>query len=75
MQLQLISDGTSQCEVDSQAPIVFSFAPKKFRRNATGPVFATIHGQPLQGYKHWFDPAVEEAGIRGTACATRLQVG
>lgn len=32
--------------------------------NGTGPVFVTIHGEPLQGYKHWFDPAVQEAGIR-----------
>src|ERR1700691_2375255 len=27
-------------------------------------VFVNIQGQPLRGYKHWFDPAVEEAGLR-----------
>jgi site-specific recombinase XerD len=32
--------------------------------NGTGPVFVTIHGEPLLGYKHWFDSAVQEAGIR-----------
>jgi integrase len=29
-----------------------------------GPVFVSIHGEPLHGYKHWFDPAVKEAGIQ-----------
>ena len=29
-----------------------------------GQVFVNIEGKPLQGYKHWFDPAVEEAGLR-----------
>jgi hypothetical protein len=23
-----------------------------------------MKGEPLQGYKHWFDPAVEKAGVR-----------
>jgi integrase len=32
--------------------------------NASDPVFVNIHREPLQGYKHWFDPAVTEAGIR-----------
>jgi len=32
--------------------------------NGAGPVFVNIQGQPLHGYKHWFDPAVEEAGLR-----------
>jgi site-specific recombinase XerD len=32
--------------------------------NAAGRVFVNIHGEPLQGYKHWFDAAVSEAGIR-----------
>lgn len=30
-----------------------------------GRVFVNIHGQPLNGYKHWFDPAVRKAGIGG----------
>lgn len=29
------------------------------------PVFVTMGGEPLQGYKHWFQPAVSEAGVRG----------
>jgi integrase len=29
-----------------------------------GQVFVNIQGKPLRGYKHWFDPAVEEAGLR-----------
>jgi integrase len=29
-----------------------------------GQVFVNIQGKPLQGYKHWFDRAVEEAGLR-----------
>jgi site-specific recombinase XerD len=32
--------------------------------NTTGLVFVNIHGEPLRGYKHWFNPAVSEAGIR-----------
>jgi len=32
--------------------------------NGKGEVFVTIEGTPLHGYKHWFDPAVEEAGLR-----------
>jgi site-specific recombinase XerD len=27
-------------------------------------VFVNIHGEPLTGYKHWFNPAVREAGIK-----------
>ena len=29
-----------------------------------GPVFVTMAGEPLRGYKHWFEPAVGEAGVR-----------
>lgn len=32
--------------------------------NREGQVFVNIQGQPLRGYKHWFDRAVEEAGLR-----------
>jgi integrase len=32
--------------------------------NADGRVFVNIHGEPLRGYKHWFDWAVSEAGVR-----------
>jgi integrase len=32
--------------------------------NADGPVFVNIHGEHLRGYKHWFDRAVSEAGVR-----------
>jgi site-specific recombinase XerD len=29
-----------------------------------GPVFVTMQGEPLRGYRHWFDPAVRRAGIK-----------
>jgi integrase len=32
--------------------------------NKEGRVFVNIQGQPLRGYKHWFDPAVKEASLR-----------
>jgi integrase len=32
--------------------------------NRQGSVFVNIQGQPLRAYKHWFDRAVEEAGVR-----------
>jgi site-specific recombinase XerD len=32
--------------------------------NGKGEVFVNIEGHALHGYKHWFDPAVEEAGLR-----------
>lgn len=32
--------------------------------NGEGPVFVNMEGKPLHGYKHWFDPAVGEAGLR-----------
>ncbi len=28
-----------------------------------GRVFVNMQGEPLKGYKHWFDPAVREAGV------------
>ncbi len=35
------------------------------RSSGEGRVFVNIHGEPLQGYKHWFEPAVSEAGLSG----------
>jgi len=32
--------------------------------NGECPVFVNIRGEALRGYKHWFDPAVEEAGLK-----------
>ena len=29
-----------------------------------GEVFVNIQGEALHGYKHWFDPAVEEARLK-----------
>ena len=29
----------------------------------SGRVFLNVHGEPLAEYKHWFEPAVTEAGI------------
>src|SRR5438445_6474223 len=33
------------------------------RSSGQGRVFVNMQGEPLKGYKHWFDPAVREAGI------------
>ena len=27
-------------------------------------MFVNTHGEPLKGYKHWFGPAVQTAGLR-----------
>jgi len=27
-------------------------------------VFVNMNGEPLRGYKHWFEPAVREAGVK-----------
>jgi integrase len=32
--------------------------------DSAGRVFVNIHGEPLHGHMHWFDPAVSEAGIK-----------
>jgi hypothetical protein len=32
-----------------------------------GPVFVTMEGEPLQGYKHWFEPAVRDASAARSA--------
>ena len=32
--------------------------------NGQGAVFVNIQGQPLRGYKHWFDRAGEGGGVR-----------
>jgi hypothetical protein len=47
------------------------------RSRGQGQVFVNMQGEPLKGYKHWFDPALREAGISfftGTACAIRSRV-
>src|SRR5437588_12632884 len=33
------------------------------RSSGQGRVLVNMQGEPLKGYKHWFDPAVREAGI------------
>jgi integrase len=33
------------------------------RSSGQGRVFVSMQGEPLKGYKHWFDPALREAGI------------
>ena len=33
------------------------------RSSGQGRVFVNMPGEPLKGYKHWFDPALREAGI------------
>jgi integrase len=41
-----------------------AFAELKKRRSPDGWVFVNMDGERLCGYKHWFDPAVDVAGIR-----------
>ena len=33
------------------------------RSSGQGRVFVNMQGEPLKGFKHWFDPAVREAGV------------
>ena len=33
------------------------------RSSGQGRVFVNMQGEPLKGYKHWFDPAVRKAGV------------
>lgn len=48
--------------LNSQA--LAAFEQLKKRPSLDGWVFVTIEGERLCGYKHWFDPAVKEAGVR-----------
>ncbi|MBZ5687258.1 MAG: site-specific integrase [Acidobacteriia bacterium] len=41
-----------------------AFTELSKRRSPSGWVFVTMDGERLCGYKHWFGPAVETAGIR-----------
>jgi integrase len=41
-----------------------AFKLLRARSIGQGPVFLGKQGEPLKGYKHWFDPAVEKAGIK-----------
>lgn len=41
-----------------------AFTELKKRRSPDGWVFVNMDGERLCGYKHWFDPAVDLAGIR-----------
>jgi integrase len=34
------------------------------RSRGEGRVFVNMHGEALRGYKHWFGPAVREAGVK-----------
>jgi integrase len=36
--------------------------------NRAGPVFINLKGEKLEGYKHWFSRAVEEAGLVDFTC-------
>jgi site-specific recombinase XerD len=38
------------------------------RSSGQARVFVNMQGEPLKGYKHWFDPAVREAGISVFTC-------
>jgi site-specific recombinase XerD len=37
---------------------------KTLQRRSGNAVFVTMKGEALRGYKHWFDPAVEKAGVQ-----------
>jgi integrase len=37
---------------------------RKRSLNGQGSVFVNMEGKALQGYKHWFEPAIEEAGLQ-----------
>jgi site-specific recombinase XerD len=54
---------TRHIPLNTVAVAVFK-AVQRRSMNPVGQVFVNIHGEPLRGYKHWFDPAVAEAGIR-----------
>jgi integrase len=41
-----------------------SLRPRPRSERSTGEVFVNIQGEPLHGYKHWFEPAVKESGLR-----------
>jgi integrase len=43
---------------------VGAFTELKKRRSPDGWVFVNMDGERLCGYKHWFDPAVDAAGVR-----------
>jgi site-specific recombinase XerD len=49
--------------LNSAAVAAFKILQQRSTR-AVGPVFVNTHGEPLRGYKHWFDPAVKEAGLK-----------
>jgi integrase len=42
---------------------VVAFQELFARSSGQGRVFVNMRGESLKGYKHWFDPAVREAGI------------
>jgi site-specific recombinase XerD len=49
--------------LNSAAVAAFKILQKR-SVSGVGPVFVNIQGEALQGYKHWFDPAVLESGIK-----------
>ena len=55
--------GTRHINLNSVASAAFR---ELFGRSAAhGPVFVNMQGEPLKGYKHWFGPAIRQAGISG----------
>ena len=40
-----------------------TFQESLARSSGQGRGFVNMQGEPLKGYKHWFDPAVREAGV------------
>jgi integrase len=43
------------------------------RGDGTGPVIRNVNGEPLSGSRHWFEPALEKAGIEGFGIASGIR--
>jgi len=54
---------TRHIHLNSEAVAAFKELQRR-SLDGTGPVFVNMRREPLQGYKHWFEPAVGEAGGR-----------
>jgi len=50
--------------LNSVALAAFKRLHKRRRKDDRDSVFLSQEGEPLRGYKHWFEPAVEKAGLR-----------
>ena len=70
---QTQTSGRTSTRFQSQAPIgafeahvSYDVKPRlwvSLYASGQGRVFVNMQGESLKGYKHWFDPALREAGI------------